>query len=117
MVRHADLNDKRIRVIVGHYGSGKTEFSVNYALKLVKLGKKTALTDLDIANPYFRSRERKQLLENEGVKVYSNTFGYDITADLPAITAEIKAPLEDVSCQTIVECRRGRFRRKDPDPA
>ncbi|HVI41820.1 MAG TPA: hypothetical protein VM577_14300 [Anaerovoracaceae bacterium] len=98
-----DLNDKRIRVIVGHYGSGKTEFSVNYALKLAEQGKKTALADLDIANPYFRSRERQQLLESKGIKVYSNTFGYDITADLPAITASIKAPLEDNTFQTIVD--------------
>lgn len=98
-----DLNDKRIRVITGHYGSGKTEFSVNYALKLAEQGKKTALADLDIANPYFRSRERKQLLEEKGVKVYSNTFDYDITADLPAITARIKTPLEDDKCNTVVD--------------
>lgn len=97
------LNDKRIRVIVGHYGSGKTEFSVNYALKLAEQGKKTAIADLDIANPYFRSRERQQLMEEKGIRVYSNTFGYDITADLPAISAAIKAPLEDPDCQTIVD--------------
>lgn len=98
-----DPRDKRIRVIVGHYGSGKTEFSVNYAIKLAELGQKTALADLDIANPYFRSRERKQLLESRGIQVFSNTFGYDITADLPAITAKIKAPLENSSVQTIVD--------------
>ncbi len=97
------FDDKRIRVIVGHYGSGKTEFSVNYALKLAEQGKKTALADLDIANPYFRSRERQQLMEDKGIRVYSNTFGYDITADLPAITASIKAPLEDPACETIID--------------
>jgi hypothetical protein len=107
------LNDKRIRIIVGHFGSGKTEFSVNYAVKLAEQGKKTgekteqerktALVDLDIANPYFRSRERRQLLEEKGVQVYSNTFGYDITADLPAITAGIRAPLEDPLCRTVVD--------------
>lgn len=96
-------SDKRIRVIVGHYGSGKTEFSVNYAVKLAEQGEKTSLVDLDIANPYFRSRERQQMLEKKGIRVYSNTFGYDITADLPAITASIKAPLEDPSCQTVVD--------------
>lgn len=95
--------DKRIRVIVGHYGSGKTEFAVNYALKLAAEKKKTALVDLDIANPYFRSRERQALLEDRGITVYSNTFGRDITADLPAITASIKAPLEDRQCQTVVD--------------
>lgn len=94
---------KRISIITGHYGSGKTEFSLNYAMKLVQQGKKTALVDLDIANPYFRSRERQKLLEDKGIQVYSNTFGYDITADLPAITARIKAPLEDTGCNTIVD--------------
>lgn len=97
------IDDRRIRIIAGHYGSGKTEFSVNYALKLAEQGKKTALADLDIANPYFRSRERQSLLEEQGVRVYSNTFGYDITADLPAITAAIKAPLEDSFCHTVID--------------
>lgn len=98
-----NFNDKRIRVIVGHYGSGKSEFSVNYAMALVKAGHKTALADLDIANPYFRSRECQALLENNAIEVYSNTFGYDITEDLPAITARIRKPLEDVETQTIVD--------------
>jgi hypothetical protein len=97
------LNDRRIRVIVGHYGSGKTEFSVNYAFQLAEQGRKTALVDLDIANPYFRSRERQRQLEEKGIRVYSNTFGYDITADLPAITAAVKAPLEDPDCHTVVD--------------
>ncbi|MFA5637245.1 MAG: ATP-binding protein [Anaerovoracaceae bacterium] len=98
-----ELNDKRIRIIVGHYGSGKTEFAVNYAVKMAELGRKTSLVDLDIANTYFRSRERQALLEDKGVLVYSNTFGYDITADLPAISSRIRAPLEDVECNTIVD--------------
>ncbi|QOX62627.1 ATP-binding protein [Anoxybacterium hadale] len=97
------FDDKRIRVVVGHYGSGKTEFSVNYALKLAEQGNKTALADLDIANPYFRSRERQGLLEEQGVRVYSNIFGYDITADLPAITAAIRGPLEDPLCQIVID--------------
>ena len=50
--------DKRIKIVIGHYGSGKTEFSVNYALKLKSLGEKVALVDLDVVNLYFRSREK-----------------------------------------------------------
>lgn len=96
-------SDRRIRVVVGHYGSGKTEFAVNYAFQLAEQGCKTALIDLDIANPYFRSRERQCQLEEKGIRVYSNTFGYDITADLPAVTAAIRTPLEDPECQTVVD--------------
>lgn len=93
----------RIFVICGHYGSGKTEFAINYAIRLASEGKKTALVDLDIANPYFRSREAQALLESKGIAVYSNAFGYDITADLPAISARIRTPLESKDTFTVVD--------------
>lgn len=94
---------KRITVIAGHFGSGKTEFSVNLAMDLKKEYDKVALLDLDIANPYFRSRERQQMLEDAGISVYYNTFGYDITEDLPAVSAVLRAPLEDPECITVVD--------------
>jgi len=94
---------KRITVITGHFGSGKTEFSVNLAMKLKGEYENVALLDLDIANPYFRSRERQMMLEEAGIKVYYNTFGYDITEDLPAISAVLRAPLEDPECITVVD--------------
>lgn len=94
---------KRITVITGHFGSGKTEFSVNLAMRLKKEYEKVALLDLDIANPYFRSRERQRMLEEAGIHVYYNTFGYDITEDLPAISAVLRAPLEDPECITVVD--------------
>ena len=97
------LDDKRIRVIVGHYGSGKTEFSINYAIQLAKKYDKVAIADLDIANPYFRSREATALLETRGIAVYGNSFGYEITAEIPALTARAKAPLEDETCQSVVD--------------
>ena len=58
--------------VLGHYGSGKTEFSVNYAMHLKRSGVKTALLDLDIANPYFRSRERQKMLEEMGILMNMN---------------------------------------------
>ncbi len=94
---------KRVVVICGHFGSGKTEFSVNYVMALAAAGRKSAIVDLDIANPYFRSRERQAELEAAGVKLYSNVYHRDITQDLPAITAEVRAPLEDESFHTVVD--------------
>lgn len=89
--------------VLGHYGSGKTEFSVNYAMYLKQHGEKTALLDLDIANPYFRSRERQKMLEEMGISIYFNEYGFDIAEDLPAITAKIRTPLEDESCTTVAD--------------
>ena len=54
---------KRIQIITGHYGSGKTEYAVNLALQLAGTGRKTALADLDIVNPYFRSYEQAGRLD------------------------------------------------------
>lgn len=93
----------RVHAIVGHFGSGKTEFAVNYVMDLKKVHEKAAILDMDIANPYFRSRERKDVLEALGIEIYFNTYGYDINEDLPAITAQVRAPLENKECVTVVD--------------
>ncbi len=93
----------RTILILGHYGSGKTEFSVNYALHMKEKKEHVAILDFDIANPYFRSRERQQMLEKTGIDIYFNEYGYDIAEDLPAITAKVRAPLENSSYDTITD--------------
>ena len=99
--------DRRIMVVTGHYGSGKTEFCVSLAMLLAKRGfgpfGKLALVDLDIANPYFRSRERRETLEAAGVRVYGSAYRHEITAELPALGADVRAPLEDRDCRVIVD--------------
>ena len=94
----------RMIVIAGHYGSGKTELAVSLAMELAKAQSRAyprlALVDLDVANPYFRSRERMELLEAHGVRVYGDAFhSTGSTAELPALTAALRAPLEDGQCQ------------------
>lgn len=96
------LKDKRLRIIIGHYGSGKTEFSVNYAVKLAKLKKKVALVDLDIVNLYFRSREKAEALEELGIRVIGGAIKGS-ALDLPAIPGEVLAPLHDKSYECIMD--------------
>ena len=99
---------RRMIVIAGHYGSGKTELAVSLALELARQEKRDyprlAVVDLDVANPYFRSRERTALLEEHGVRVYGDVYhSTGAAAELPALTAALRAPLEDAGCQTIVD--------------
>lgn len=97
------LTDNRIRLIIGHYGSGKTEFAVNYAMKLAEAGRKTAIADMDIVNPYFRSREKAQMMEDVGIRVISGARGHNANLDIPMMTAEVQAPLQDTSYDLVLD--------------
>ncbi len=96
------MNDRRIRVITGHYGSGKTEFAVNYAVALAKQGKKVCLVDLDIVNPYFRSREKEEELKEMGIEVISSSIGGS-AIDVPAISASILKPLQQHDVEAVID--------------
>jgi len=95
-------SDKRIRIIAGHYGSGKTEFAVNYAVALSKVSPKVAISDLDIVNVYFRSREKRKELVDMGIKVIASNIEGD-SADLPAVSAEMLTPAKDTSYDYVVD--------------
>lgn len=97
------LNDHRIRIIIGHYGSGKTEFSVNYAMKLAELGKKAAIADMDVVNPYFRTREKADMLIEKGIRVISGNLGHKADIDLPMVSAEVLTPLQDHSYDCVLD--------------
>ncbi len=92
-----------VTVVTGHYGSGKTEFSVCLAMALARAGRRVALGDLDIVNPYFRSRERAEVMEAAGIQVVSSSLGHNVTLDLPAVSARIRGPLHDPGCDTILD--------------
>jgi len=80
-------------IIAGNYGSGKTEVCVNFAKHLRKLGvDNIKLVDLDIVNPYFRSREAREDLEKNGIKVLSPK-GDKHYGELPIISPQIKAEI------------------------
>ena len=77
-----------LTIICGHYGSGKTNLCLNLALESAKSGKNTVVMDMDIVNPYFRSSEYKQFLEDNGIKLIApNSAG--TTLDTPSLPPEI----------------------------
>ena len=93
-----------IKIITGHYGSGKTEFSIHFAIKLSELHDKVVLVDLDVVNPYFRSRDKSILLNNFGIQVIGSSIGNsNLAADLPAIPAEVNIFLESQDYMTILD--------------
>lgn len=96
-----DMFSHRVSILTGHYGTGKTEVSVNLALALAAEGEQVMLADLDIVNPYFRSRERRPLLEKAGVRVISSQACSD--ADVPALPAELLAILENREIRGILD--------------
>jgi hypothetical protein len=84
---------KRISLFCGHYGSGKTNIAVNYAFKLAAEGLPVAIADLDIVNPYFRTKDSEKELEAAGIKYIGLPFAGS-NVDLPALPAEMYGLLE-----------------------
>lgn len=99
------LRGPRIIAVTGHFGSGKTEFCVSLAFELAqRTDERLALADLDIENPFFRSRERQDALAAAGVKVYSDPFNGRNGSELQVISAAVRSPLEDEGCRVVLDC-------------
>ena len=96
------MNHKRLTLFAGHYGSGKTNIAVNYAMKLAKEGKDVVIADLDIVNPYFRTKDSAAVLEAAGVKLISPQFA-NTNVDLPALPAEAYRLVQDKSIYGIMD--------------
>lgn len=92
----------RIRVFTGHFGSGKTEISINYALKLADEGKKVCIADLDIVNPYFCTRDEKEMLENHGIRLIATPKEY-ANAELGTIPLNTLAVFNDKSYEVVMD--------------
>lgn len=85
-------------MVVGNYGSGKTEVAVNLALHLASNGRQVSIADLDIVNPYFRCREAQALMESAGIRVVIPPATHK-WADLPIVVPEIKGMLQPAEGQ------------------
>lgn len=94
--------EKRINIFTGHFGSGKTEVAVNYALKLAEADFKTAIVDFDIINPYFRTADAKEALENNNIRVLLPRFA-NTNVDIPAIPAQIYSLFQDKTYKVVLD--------------
>lgn len=92
----------RIRVFAGHFGSGKTEISINYALCLARAGNKVAIVDIDIVNPYFCVRDLRPMLEEYGIRVIASNPDYS-NAELAVVPPEVAAVFNDKSYEVVID--------------
>ena len=86
------VSEKNIIIVCGHYGSGKTNFSINLALREREKYEKVLLIDMDIVNPYFRSSDYADVLDKKGIDIISPIYAGS-TLDIPALSPRIDAAI------------------------
>lgn len=96
------MPDRRVLVLVGGYGAGKTQLSISIALKRAREGKRVSLADLDLINPYFRSRDIAELLERQGVDVICPE-GALAFAENPSLPPQIDGALRDPARSVVLD--------------
>ena len=96
------MEHKRLTLFAGHYGSGKTNIAVNYAMLLAEEGKKVCIADLDIVNPYFRTKDSESELLQKGITLICSKYA-NSNVDLPAIPAESYLLVQDKSFFGVID--------------
>ena len=96
------MEHKRLTLFAGHYGSGKTNIAINYALALSREGKQVCIADLDIVNPYFRTKDSAEELEESGICLISPQYA-NTNVDLPALPAESYRLVQDKGVYGIMD--------------
>lgn len=93
---------KRVNIFCGHYGSGKTNIAINYALYLKEQGLDVSIADIDIVNPYFRTKDSEDELKAKGVGVISLPFA-NTNVDLPALPAEVYSLVQNKNMYAVFD--------------
>lgn len=95
-------DNKKLNIIIGAYGSGKSEISVNLALLMKKNSEKVLLADMDIVNPFYRSADAKEILEKEGIRVIIPSYA-NSNVDAPVLTGEMYVIFDDDSYKGVFD--------------
>lgn len=93
---------KRLTLFAGHYGSGKTNIAVNYAMMLKKQGYDVIVADLDIVNPYFRTKDSEKELQEMGIELISSKFA-NTNLDIPSLPQEMYRTVQDKSKYAVMD--------------
>lgn len=92
----------RILLLAGHYGSGKTNVAVNLALDMKTQYERVAIADLDIVNPYFRSKDSAALLKERGIRLICSDYA-NTNVDIPALPPDLYAIVDDKILHTVID--------------
>ena len=93
---------KRITLLSGHYGSGKTNIAVNMAFDLKKQRENVVIADIDIVNPYFRTKDSEKELNAAGIRLICSPYA-NSNLDIPALPQEIYAVTDDKSINAVID--------------
>lgn len=96
------MDFKRITMLCGHYGSGKTNVAVNLALKMADSRENVVALDLDIVNPYFRTKDSIKELKEAGVRLIASSYA-NTNVDIPALPQEMYAVTDDKSITAVLD--------------
>lgn len=92
----------RITIFAGHYGSGKTNLAINYALWLGRQGKQVALCDLDIVNPYFRTADSTRVLAENGIELIASSYA-NTNVDVPALPPKALSVFDNRDIHAVID--------------
>ncbi|MBQ8907089.1 MAG: hypothetical protein IJY71_00690 [Clostridia bacterium] len=96
------MQEKRITIFSGHYGSGKTNIAVNHALALREKHSRVVIADIDIVNPYFRTKDSEALLAERDIRLICSAYA-NSNVDIPALPPEIYAVTDDKSLYAVLD--------------
>lgn len=96
------MTQKRITLFAGHYGSGKTNIAVNYALHLKEKGYPVLIADLDIVNPYFRTKDSEDELKEKGIELICSDFA-NTNLDIPSLPKEMYRAVNDKRYHAVMD--------------